>query len=257
MAGIKVAPRGHSHVFGSRAAARNALVYAGTSRKVYHVVVEGKGSALAVALDHKLRELFVLLKNYRQVVLGQLSGVSGRANYRLHAELGKAEVKHDLNVLKKIGVGMRKCTPHIIVFAAARRDQLLKLGNDPVPASVSGIIHSEAVVNLAPAVKTQHHIAHLAVGKVNNVVVNKHSVCRQRKTEVLARLFFNAARIGDKTLYHVEVHQRLAAEKVDLKIAPFARIGYKKIQSLLSHLKAHHRALAVVFSLTGKAVRAV
>lgn len=67
--------------------------------------------------------------------------------------------------------------------------QLLELGNDLLPAAISGIVHPVAVMDLLAAVQTQHHIAHLPVGKVDDVVVDEHPIGGQGKAEVLARSF--------------------------------------------------------------------
>ena len=149
---------------------------------------------------------------------------------------------------------MRECAAHIIILAAACRDELLKFRNDPVPAPVTGIIDAVAVMHLAPSVKAQHNVAHLAVGEIYHIVVDEHSVCSQRKAEIFARFLFNAARICDKALYHVKIHERLAAEEIDLKIAPRARVRDKKIKRLLADLIAHYGAVAVIFALTCKAI---
>ena len=70
-------------------------------------------------------------------------------------------------------------------------------------------------------------------------------------------LLLNASRVSHKLLYHLPVHKRLAAEEVNLKVASCARIGNQEVKRLLAHLKAHHCAVALIFALTGKAIRAV
>ena len=75
--------------------------------------------------------------------------------------------------------------------------------------------------------------------------------------EVLAVLLFHAARVFHQLLDHVPVHQRLAAEEVDLQVAALAGMLDKEIQRALAHLKAHQRAVAVVLALAGEAVGAV
>ena len=61
VAGIEIAPGSHGHILGSRATARDALVDAGAAFEVDHVVVEGKGLALTVLVQHEHGQLFVLL----------------------------------------------------------------------------------------------------------------------------------------------------------------------------------------------------
>ena len=90
VAGIKVAPRGDRHIFGTRAASRNALIDAGTARKVDHIVLEGKGLAFLFALDHKLGKLFILIEEDGHIRFKQFALVTLCANDGLHTELGKA-----------------------------------------------------------------------------------------------------------------------------------------------------------------------
>ena len=53
MAGIKIAPRGDRHIFGARAASRDALIDTRTAREVDHIMIEGEGTTLTLALKHK------------------------------------------------------------------------------------------------------------------------------------------------------------------------------------------------------------
>ena len=116
---------------------------------------------------------------------------------------------------------------------------------------------AEVVMNLLSAVKTENNVVALLVGKLDNVVVNEHAVCGKGKAEILVVLLFNASCICHKLLYNVPIHKRLTAEEVNLKISSCARIFDKKIKRTLSRFKAHNSALARVFTLTCKAVRAV
>ena len=152
---------------------------------------------------------------------------------------------------------VRKGPPHVIVFPAAGPDQPLKLRDDPLPASVSGIVHAKAVVHFLPSVQTEHHVAHLAVGKVDDIIVDQHAVGRQGEAEVLAGLLLALTRVGDQLLHRIKIHQRLTAEEIDLQVSPGAGMRDQKIQRLSADLRAHDGAFAVIPALAGKAVAAV
>ena len=62
--------------------------------------------------------------------------------------------------------------------------------------------------------------------------------------------------VGDQLLHDLPVHKRLAAEEIHLKVLPVAGIFHQKIQRLLSDLKAHQSAAAVILALLRKAVAA-
>ncbi len=55
-------------------------------------------------------------------------------------------------------------------------------------------------------------------------------------------------------LDYIKIHKRLAAEKIDLKIAPLSRISDQKIKRFPSDLSAHKRAPSVIFPFLRKAV---
>ncbi|MPN28483.1 hypothetical protein SDC9_175925 [bioreactor metagenome] len=118
---------------------------------------------------------------------------------------------------------MGKGTAHIIIFTAARRHQFLKLRHNAVITAVACIIHPQAVVNLFAAVQTQHDIAHFFVGKVDHIIIDQHAICRQCKAELFVVNGFLCAGIGNELFYHIPVHQRLAAKKINFQIG--ARAG--------------------------------
>ena len=152
---------------------------------------------------------------------------------------------------------MSKCASHVIILAASCLYKLLKLRNYALPASVSGIIHSETVMNLLASVKTQDNIAHFLVSKFYNLVIYKHAVGGQRKSEILALILLYRTCVQDELLYHIPVHERLTTEEIHLKIMPRAGILNKKIESTLTGLKAHNSTFARIPALTCKAVGAV
>ena len=185
-------------------------------------MVEGEGLSGAAALEHQRRKLLVLILDDFKVGFGQPGGVARRADDRLHAQLRKAEVEHLLDVLEEIRVRVREGAAHVVVFPAARRDEFLEFRHDFLPASVACVIDAVAVVDLLSSVEAQNNVAHLAVREVDHVVVDQHAVRRQCEAEVLAGLLLAAARVGDEFLDDVEVHQRLAAEEIDLEVASAA-----------------------------------
>ena len=257
VAGVKIAPRGNGHVFRSGAAAGYALVNAGTGGQVDHVVVEGDRLACAFAAKHFRRKKLVLLLDYLDIFRRQCHGIVRCSHDRLHAQFRETEVSHVQNILQKVRVGVGEGAPHIVVLPVAGSHQLLELGNDLLPAAVSGVVHAVAVVNLLAAVQTQHHVAHLTIGEVDHVNIDEHTVCGQRKAEIFAPLLFHTAGILHQLLHHVPVHQRLAAEEVYLQIVTGAGVFNEEIQRPLAHLIAHQGAVAMVLALTGEAVGAV
>ena len=221
-------------------------------------MIERDGPSLPLPAQHVLRQQLVLLLNGIQVLRCQLRRVPRGANHRLHAQLREAQIiGHMEKVLREVRVGVGKGSPHVIIFPATGRHQLLELGYNPVIAAVSRIIHPSPVVDLLPAIQGQHHIAHLPVGKVDHVVVNQHTVRGKSEAEVLPSFFLHASGISHQTLDHVPVHQRLAAKEIHLQVPPAAGVIHEKVQSPPAHLEAHQRPITVILALAGKAVPAV
>ena len=220
-------------------------------------MIERERLALVIALEHKFGKLFVLFEHCRLILFGKRGGVARTCHNGFHAQFGKAEIEHHLYVLQKIGVCVSKRAAHVIPLALARFNKLLELRNDCFPAALARIVHAIPVVNFLPSVKAQNNVAHLPICKIDNIIVNKHSVGRERKTKVLARLLFNAACVFNKLLYDIKIHQRLTPEKVNLKVAARTGVFNQKIQRAFTDIKAHQCAFAVVFPLACKAIGAI
>ena len=256
VAGVQVAPGGHGHVLGAGAAAGDALIDAGAAGQVDHVVVEGKASALAVALDHLLGQDLVLLLQDGQIFCGQGAGVTGLGHHRLHAQLGKAEVRHVEDVVGKVGVVVSVGAAHVVVLVAALLHELLELGHDGVVTAAAGIVLAEAVVHFLAAIQAQHHVVALLVAEVDDIVVDQHTVGGHGKAEVLVVDLLLLTAVGHQFFDHVKVHQRFAAKEVHFQIAAGAAVLDQEIHGALAHLEAHKGAVAVVAALGGKAVGA-
>ena len=257
MAGIQITPRGHGHILRAGAAAGDPLVNAGAARQIQHVVIEGDGLAFLFPTQHILGQQLVLVLHDLQILRCQCGGVLRRAHHRLHAQLREAQIRHVEQVLRKVRIGMGKGAAHIIVLVASGLYQLLELRHDALIAAVACIVHPQPVMDLLAAIQRQHHIAHFPVGEVDHVIIDEHTVCGQRKAEIFAPLLFHTAGILHQLLHHVPVHQRLTAEEVHLQIGAAAGVIHQEVQRLLTHLKAHQRAVAVILALTGEAVGTV
>ena len=114
---------------------------------------------------------------------------------------------------------MCKSAAHIVILALARLYELLELGNDTVKASLALVVDSEAVVYLFSAVETENYVGTFTVCKVDNVVVNEHTVGGKRKAEVFVMLLLYASGISNKLFYDIKVQKGLTAKEIDLKVS--------------------------------------
>ena len=257
MAGEKLAPGGNCHIFCSRAATRNSLVDAGAVLEIEHIVIEGKGASFLLALDHFLCEYLVLLEDLRHILFGERVRIVGRTYHGLHAKLSKAEVSHVEYIVREINVVVSKGAANVVILAAARLYEFLELRHYLIVASVARVIAAEMVVDLFSSVKAENYVAHLLVEKIYYLVVDKDSVSGKREAEVLVMLLLDASRVSHELLDNVPVHQRLAAEEVNLKVVASARVFDKEVKGALAYLKAHKSAIALILALTCKAIGAV
>ena len=160
-------------------------------------------------------------------------------------------------VVGEIGVVMGEGAAHVVALTAAGLDQLLELGHNAVIAAAACNILAETVVDLLAAIQRKNHVVALFVGPLNDFIGDADAVGGQGEAEVLAFFFFNAASIGNQLFADLKVHQRFAAEKVNLQVVAGAAVLHQEIQRTLAGLKAHQAGLAVELALGGKAVFAV
>ena len=112
-------------------------------------------------------------------------------------------------------------------------------------------------MDLLAAVQAQHHVVHLLVAELGDLVIQENSVGGEGEAEVLVVNRLLGAGVSHQLLHHVPVHQGLAPEEVHLQVHPAAGAGDEKVQGLLAHLKGHEGPVPVVVALAGKAVVAV
>ena len=126
------------------------------------------------------------------------------------------------HVVGKVGISVGEGAAHIVIFAASCLHKLTELGHYAVIAAVARIIYTSGVIYLLAAVQGQHHIAHLPIAELYDLVVDEHAVGGEGEAEVLAPFLLYAAGILHKPLYHVPVHQRLTAEEVHFEVGAAA-----------------------------------
>ena len=221
-------------------------------------MIERDRLAGLLAAQHVVGQQLILVEQLGQVLLGQGLGGVRRGDNRLHGQLGKAEVVgHVEQVLRKINVVMRKRAAHIVALAAARLDELLELRHDAVIAAVAREVDAEAVIDLLAAIQRQNNVVAFFIAPVNDFVGDADAVGRHREAEVFVVLFLDAACIGNQLLADLKVHQRFAAEEIDLEVAAGAGVFDEEIQRALAGLEAHETGLAVELALRGEAVAAI
>ena len=111
------------------------------------------------------------------------------------------------------------------------------------------------------SVDREHDIVHFPVAEFHDLVIEEHAVRRQREAKMfrcggLLRLLLEGMPVSDQLLHDFPVHERLPAEKVDLKVPSQTGILHKEIKRLLPRLQRHESPSPVVFSFLRKAVSA-
>ena len=192
-----------------------------------------------------------------QVLGGEGAGVGGLGDDRFHAQLREAEVGHVEDVVGEVGIVVGVGAAHIVVLVAALLHELLKFRDDGVIAAMAGVVLAEAVMDFLAAVEAQHDVVALLVAEVDDIVVDEHTVGGHGEAEVLVVDLLLLAAVGDELFDHVEVHQRLASEEIDLEVAAGAGVLDEEVHGPLAYLKAHQGAVTLIAALRGEAVGAV
>ena len=160
-------------------------------------------------------------------------------------------------IVGEVHVVVRERAAHVIILAAALFHQTLEVGHDGVVAALARVVLAEVIVHILAAVKRKHHVAHLFVEPIDQLIVHDHAVGGEGEAEVFVIVLLDAARVLDQLLDHVKVERRLAAEEVYLQVAARAGILDQEVECLLADLKAHQCALAVILALACEAIGAV
>ena len=122
------------------------------------------------------------------------------------------------DIRRKILVKVRKSAPHIVVRLISALGNLLKPGYDQVIAPLSPGERAHPVVNFLSAIHAQNDICHLPVHKINDVVIQQDTVCREREAEFLVVRLLETPAVCHQILDDLPVHQRLPAEEIHLQI---------------------------------------
>ena len=220
-------------------------------------MVEGEGTAFLLPAYHLLGQNLILLEELGQVFLVQSPGLVRRADHRLHAQLGEAQVGHVEDVVGEIYVVVGEGASHVVFLVPALFHETLELGHDDVVAALTGKVLAQAVVDLLAAVQGEDHVVHFLVAELGDLIVQQHAVGGEGEAEVLLVDGLQGTGVADQVLHHIPVHEGFAAKEVHLQVHPGAGVGHQEVQSLLAHLKGHESPVALVVALAGEAVVAV
>ena len=161
---------------------------------------------------------------------------------------------HD--IIGEIKIIFRKCTADIIFLVPSLGDKLLILRNDYVIAALLVGGRAQTVVYFFSAVERENDVRHLAVDKINTVIVEQNTVCSHCETEVLVVLFLDRSCILDNFFNNIEIHERLAAEEIKFEVVSVCGMFDKEIYRSLADLKRHKLSAVTKIALSGKAILA-
>ena len=256
MAGVNVSVRRNGKILCSGTAAGQTLGHAGSLAQVKHKVEEGKASALFLPLNIFLCQKVILLQNHRQILLPDGVGCLIRRHHRLHGKLCKAQVGVVQHICGKIRIIACEGSPDEVVLISPLLLEVSELRDDDIVAALSVPGRAHPVIHFFSAVQAEHHIAHLPVAEIDDLIIQKHSVGGDGKAEMLVLLLFQRTAVGHQLLHNLPVHQRFPAEEIHLQVSAVSGVGHQEVQRFLSRLQAHESALPVVLALSGKAIAA-
>ena len=262
MARIEVAVLRDGNVLMAGTTARQALGDARAVREVHVEVEEPEAPALAVALHVGLGQAVVLLADARQVFLREAERAVLHDD-RLDREDVEALVDHREDVLREVhiivGVGaaqVRVDAAVVPVAALAACDALLEVLDDAVVRAVAARIRAHGVVDFLAAVEREHEREVVVVEPLDVLIIEEHAVRRHRELELLARLLLALAGVLRHSLDGLHVHERLAAEEVDLAVLARAAALDEEVDGALADFRRHDSALLAVAAAVAEAVLA-
>ncbi|MPM73476.1 hypothetical protein SDC9_120456 [bioreactor metagenome] len=115
---------------------------------------------------------------------------------------------------------------------------------------------AQRIVYLFSPIQADDDIMHLAVDERDLLVVKRDAVGGNRKMDDLIIFFLQLAPIGDQLFADRPVHQRFAAEEVNLQMLSRSAMFHQKIQRTLAGFQRHEHALAMKISRSGKTIAA-
>ena len=83
---------------------------------------------------------------------------------------------------------------------------------------MAGIVDSEAVIDFLTAVQRKDDVMHFLVAEFRYLIVQEDAVCRKGEADILIVELFLLSSVCNELLYDIPVHERLAAEEVDIKV---------------------------------------
>ena len=122
------------------------------------------------------------------------------------------------NIICKISIVMCISTTHIITSVTTLFNKFLELWYNNIVTALAAYGFSKVVMYFFSAVKAKYNIMTFFICKFNYIIINKHTVCCESKTEILVLFLFNTSSVSDNLLYYIKIHKRFAAEKVNFKV---------------------------------------
>ena len=238
-----------------RAAARQTLRHTRPMIEIHIEMEEEKPLARTHTTEIRLRQMFVLCENARQICLGEAERTVLQHN-RLHREDIKARLVHGEHVLRKVQILPRIRSAQIVVIAAPRIDELLKVLHHNIIRAVAAHIRPHGIVHLAPSVRGEDNRDIVVVQPCNILIGEQHAVRRECQLELLARLLLAFPNIRRDLFHRAEVHQRLSAEKVDLAVLSGSAAVYDKIHRRAPDRRAHNGTVPAVAAAVAETVLA-
>lgn len=254
MTGIDISVGSYSHVLVAAAAASETLYRAGTLIEIQHKMEEIKMSALFFVDEHDLCKALILGEYGGQLLLGDSILFARVAYHRLHGYLVEALLIETEHIVCEVGIIFGKGAADVIILMAALFNKTLVLVHEQVIGALAVGSFPHTVVDFPSAVHGEYHVGHFLVDEIYLFIVQEQTVGGYGKSEVLVVLLFLGAAVLHELLHSIEVHKRLAAEEIHLKIFPVCGVFEKEIESTSARIEIHDLSAETVISRRSEAV---
>ena len=239
MAWINISIRGDGNILVTTAAATQTFDHTRSLLQIDHEMEEIQESTVLLKFHQTVCQLIILLADTIQIFLRDRILHFRILHNRLHRDLIKALLIQMEYILGKIQIVLCICSTDIPFLIATLLHKFFKIPDDAVIASCSVCTHTHPVIDFLSSINGKNNIIHFLVDEINRIIIQKHTVCCDRKTEMLAVFLLLASGVSYGLLYYIEIHQRLTTEEIKLEILSSDRLLQKKINGCLSGFQRH------------------
>ena len=247
MARINVTVRCNRNVFIAATAATQTLDGTRALIQIQHEVEEIELLSGLLIIQNLIHQYFVFFEDCWQICFCDCIWIIFICHNWFYRNLVKSMFQQVKYIVREVQIVLGISTTYIIFLIATLCNQTLIFRQDNVIAALAVYSLPHPVINCLSAVNGKNNIGHFLVDEINITIIQQHTVCGNRESEMFPIFLFLASCISNNLLHHFKIHQRFTAEEVQFQILPVCGMLQQEINCLFSGFQRHQlSALAEV-----------